>query len=496
MAALATLERQEAERFAREFEDLFYRGDSATMASYYTDDAKLMAQDEETIEGRPAIERFWRFTCEGARTVQMKRAIDVQEVGASGGIGYMRGVVTVRIRTAEERENTIVSRYLTLWRRETDGGWRLVVDISNRSAPFAEDLVRQEIPRRAAVRIREYIDTDGPSAGGADLAAIRNSRMEYTMTKLKLDTGSVGGQEEASEATAAVSFSGATKSYGAVRAVDGLDLSIRRGETVALLGPNGAGKSTSIGMLLGLVEPDAGTVRIFGRTPEDAVRDGRVGAMLQEDGLPTNVKVGELVSFVRRLYPRPLPEEEVMATAVLTHLAARKVDGLSGGQRQRVRFALALAGNPDLLVLDEPTAAMDVESRRAFWKGMRAQAEAGRTILFSTHNMEEADENAERIVVIAAGRVVADGSGAEIKARAVGRTVTFDLSGGPTTGLDRLPGVLSVEVRGDRAVLRTGDSDATVAALLADRGPVRGLEVGGAGLEDAFLALTSTGTDG
>ena len=296
------------------------------------------------------------------------------------------------------------------------------------------------------------------------------------------------------EMTNAVNFAGVTKSYGEVRAVDRLDLSIHRGETVALLGPNGAGKTTTISMLLGLLPPDEGTVRLFGESPHEAVATGRVGSMLQEAGLPGNVKVGELVSFVRGLYPAPLPLEEVLATAGLEDLIGRRSDKLSGGQSARVRFALALAGDPDLLVLDEPTAAMDVESRRAFWKSMRSHAAGGRTILFSTHYLEEADANAGRIVVLAGGGIVADGSGAEIKGTVGGRTVSFDLAGNPSEGLDRLPGVVSVELHDDRAKLRSSDSDATVATLIGERGTPRNLEINGAGLEDAFLALTTNNT--
>jgi ABC-2 type transport system ATP-binding protein len=309
-------------------------------------------------------------------------------------------------------------------------------------------------------------------------------------TRLMRGTDRVGREAE-TVATPALSLAGASKGYGEVRAVDGLDLCLERGETVALLGPNGAGKSTTISILLGLLPPDGGTVRLFGRSPNEAVTAGRVGSMLQEAGLPSNVRVGELVSFVRGLYPEPPPIEEIVAEAGIADLVGRRSDSLSGGQTARVRLALALAGDPDLLVLDEPTAAMDVESRRAFWKCMSSHAATGRTILFSTHYLEEADQNADRIVVVARGRVVADGSGAEIKRRIGGRTVSFDLAGGPSEGLDRLPGVVSVELGGDRARLRSSDSDATVAALVGERGTPRNLEVNGAGLEEAFLALTT-----
>ncbi|MFF3873548.1 ABC transporter ATP-binding protein [Streptomyces sp. NPDC001978] len=288
----------------------------------------------------------------------------------------------------------------------------------------------------------------------------------------------------------AVSFTGAVKTYGAVRAVDGIDLEITRGETVALLGRNGAGKSTTIALLLGLHEPDAGTVELFGAAPERSVRAGRVGAMLQEARAVPRVTVGELVTFVASRYSAPMPAVRALELAGIAELARRRVDRLSGGQLQRVRFAVALAGNPALLVLDEPTAALDVEARHAFWDAMRAYAHRGHTVLFSTHYLEEADAHADRIVVVDRGRIVADGTGEELRRAAGGNLVSFDLAGRGADGLALLPGVRSVEVRGDRARLRTDDSDATVIAL-ADLGAIRGLEVVRASLDDAFLALTS-----
>ncbi|WP_017239028.1 ABC transporter ATP-binding protein [Streptomyces sp. SS] len=287
----------------------------------------------------------------------------------------------------------------------------------------------------------------------------------------------------------AVTFTAATRTYGAVRAVDGLDLTVRQGETVALLGRNGAGKSTAIGLLLGLDEPDSGRVALFGATPDRAVAAGRVGAMLQEARPVSRVTVRELVGFVARTYPSPMPVDEALALAGLTALAGRRVDRLSGGQTQRVRFAVALAGNPELIVLDEPTAALDVEARQEFWDSMRGYAHRGNTVLFSTHYLEEADAHADRIVVLDSGRVLADGTGEELKRAAGGSLVSFDLAGGPTDWLGLLPGVTSFEVRGDRARLRTGDSDATVRAL-ARRDAVRSLEVAPVSLNDAFLALT------
>ncbi|MEV0696095.1 ABC transporter ATP-binding protein [Streptomyces sp. NPDC050388] len=288
-----------------------------------------------------------------------------------------------------------------------------------------------------------------------------------------------------------VAFTGAVKEFAAVRAVDGLDLIIEPGERVALLGRNGAGKSTSIGLLLGLDEPTSGTVELFGSLPLHAVREGRVGAMLQDFKPVSRVTVRELVSFVAGTYPKPMPVDEVLDLAGLTELAGRRADKLSGGQAQRVSFAVALAGDPDLLVLDEPTAALDVQARRAFWQSMRTFTDRGKTVLFSTHYLEEADQNSDRIVVIDRGRLIADGTSTEIK-RAVGSSmVSFDLPSGPLPAdLDTLPGVVSVEVVDGRVRLRTSDSDATVSHLTQVVVP-RGLEVAAAGLEDAFLSLTA-----
>jgi len=287
----------------------------------------------------------------------------------------------------------------------------------------------------------------------------------------------------------AVSFTGVTKRYGAVQAVAGLSLDIPTGQTIALLGPNGAGKSTTIGMLLGLLPPDEGRVEVLGGTPEQAVRSGRIGAMPQEGRPIPRVSVRELVGFVRGTYPRPLPLAEILETARIADLADRRVDALSGGQSQRLRFAIALAGDPELMVLDEPTAALDVESRRELWASVRAYAARDRTVLFCTHYLDEADAFADRIVVIGDGRVLADGTPEEIKSRVAGRTVSVDVPGS-LAFLQGLPGVVVSEVHGGRARLTTTDSDATVIAL-ARAGAIRNLEVAGAGLEEAFLALTA-----
>jgi ABC-2 type transport system ATP-binding protein len=284
---------------------------------------------------------------------------------------------------------------------------------------------------------------------------------------------------------------GVTRRYGQVTAVDSLSLQIQPGQTVALLGPNGAGKTTTVELLLGLANPDAGVVRLFGGPPAAAVAAGRVGAMLQDAGLPQWAKVAELISLVRGLYPQPLSLADALRLTDLEDIAGRQTQRLSGGQRQRVRLALALAGNPELLVLDEPTAALDVEARRAFWERMRESVVAGRTVLFATHRLEEADAVADRVVVIAGGRLLADGTPEQVKAQAAGRsTVSVAADGLPRELLERLPAVAAVEQDRGRLTLSTTDPDATVRALLQQAPHARGLEVTRAGMEEAFLQLT------
>ncbi|MGZ4544015.1 MAG: ABC transporter ATP-binding protein [Blastococcus sp.] len=288
----------------------------------------------------------------------------------------------------------------------------------------------------------------------------------------------------------ALDISGLTVRYGATVAVDDLSLAIPAGQTVALLGPNGAGKSTTVNAVLGLLRPWAGEVRVHGRSPAHAVRDGCVGAMLQHGGLPSEARVGEVLELVRRSFPAPWASADLVATAGIDGLLARPVEALSGGQRQRVLLALVLAGAPPLLLLDEPTAAMDVEARRAFWTTMRGLAGRGHTVVFATHHLEEADAVADRVVVVAGGRLVADGSAAEIKAGAAGRTISFTAP--PGRGFDDLPAVTATGRQGGTVTLATTDAEATLRALLADGGRLPDLEVRGASLEDAVVSLTST----
>jgi len=298
-----------------------------------------------------------------------------------------------------------------------------------------------------------------------------------------------GTARQACEDRPAVCAAGLAKSYGPTVALAGLDLHVAAGETVALLGPNGAGKSTTIGLLLGLLHPDRGQVQVHDRPPSRAVADGLVGAMLQDAGLMPGVRVGELLAMVRGLYPRPLPLDELVAAADLGSLLGRRADRLSGGRAQRVRFAVAIAGDPLLLVLDEPTAAMDVQARRNFWRQIHRFAGRGRTVLFATHYLREADDAADRVVVIAAGRKVADGAPAAIKADFGDRQVRFTLVGGSTARLAALDGVRAVDQDHARITLHSRDTDATVRSLAVSGLAWSGLEVGGPDLETSFLRL-------
>ncbi|MFI5834680.1 ABC transporter ATP-binding protein [Micromonospora sp. NPDC051300] len=288
----------------------------------------------------------------------------------------------------------------------------------------------------------------------------------------------------------AVELAGLTKTYGPVTAVDGLSLRITPGEVVAFLGPNGAGKTTTVDMLLGLARPDAGEVRLFGGAPADAVRHGRVAAVMQTGGLLKDLTVAETVRMTAHFYGHTRPVTEVLERAGIAEIADRQVGKCSGGQQQRLRFALALLPDPDLMVLDEPTTGMDVEGRRDFWQAIRADARSGRTVLFATHYLDEADAYADRIVLVRQGRVVADGTTAEIKNLAAGRVVRATLPGADQAALAALPGVRSVEVRGDAILVHSEDSD-VVARHLLTRTDARDLEITSRNLEDAFLALTA-----
>lgn len=295
-----------------------------------------------------------------------------------------------------------------------------------------------------------------------------------------------------------IALSGVRRHFGSgerrVHAVNGVDLVIRRGEIVALLGPNGAGKTTTLDMLLGLTEPSTGDVSVLGVSPARATAGGSIGAVLQTGGLLADLTVGETVSLIASLYgaaaSRRVPE--VLRRADLVHLARRRVSKCSGGEQQRVKFALALVPNPDILVLDEPTAGMDVTARRRFWDVMRADADAGRTIIFATHYLEEAEQFARRTVVMHRGTVVADAPTARLRAglgqRVVSATVDPIDAGALMARLQDASGVVDARLDADRVTLRASDSDA-VALMLLDAG-AHDLEIAAPTLETAFTALT------
>lgn len=290
--------------------------------------------------------------------------------------------------------------------------------------------------------------------------------------------------------TPAIQLTGLTKRYGSLTAVDQLDLTVPAGQILAFLGPNGAGKSTTTEMVLGLVQPDAGRARVFGQSPTDAMRSGEVGAMLQNGTLLWDTSVRSLLTMMHGLHVRPLPLDEVIERANLQDILRTSTSKLSGGQAQRVRFALAIMPDPRLLILDEPTVGMDVDARRRFWATMDDLTAGGRTVVFATHYLDEADEYADRIVVLNHGRLAADGTGREIKSVVGGRHISFS---GPESDWTGLPGVVSAETEAGRTTLNCSDTDATLRALMS--GPtaaaIRDVEVSSPSLEDAFLSLVA-----
>lgn len=290
----------------------------------------------------------------------------------------------------------------------------------------------------------------------------------------------------------ALRFDDVVRRYGQHVALDHLNLEVARGETMALLGPNGAGKSTTISLILGLLRPQSGSVEVLGMSPRQAMSQGRVGAMLQQgsgNGLPPGVRVGTALDLVRRLYQKPAPRELTIERTGIGPLLGRQTHRLSGGEAQRVRCAIAIAGNPELVFLDEPTVAMDVEARRTFWRMIRQLGQEGHTIVFATHHLDEAD-HADRVVVINHGRVVASGPGATLKAAVATRRLHFVVREPDSEVLDALEGATDVEVRGTGVTINSLDADATVRDLVDKGVQFCDLEVTGARLEEAFVALT------
>jgi len=282
---------------------------------------------------------------------------------------------------------------------------------------------------------------------------------------------------------------GVSKNYGAIQALRGVDFQVRAGEVVALLGPNGAGKTTAVKLLLGLMPPNVGRVRVFGSDPTNPENRLRTGAMLQVGRVPETLRVREHVDLFSTYYQRPMLAEQVLAAAGLEKLRERRFGELSGGQKQRVLFALAICGDPDLLFLDEPTVGLDVEARRLLWDEIRQLVSRGKTVLLTTHYLHEADALADRIAVINRGEIIAQGTPAEIKAKTSGKRIRCIT----TLNLNRLRQMAGVrEVREDREAveIHTSAVEPVVRELLAADPTLSGLEITSAGLEDAFLALT------
>jgi ABC-2 type transport system ATP-binding protein len=292
----------------------------------------------------------------------------------------------------------------------------------------------------------------------------------------------------------AIDLKAVHKHFGLVQAVRGIDLTVRAGEVMAFLGPNGAGKTSTIDMILGLSRPSAGEVEVYGMTPQQAISKGLVSAVMQGGGLLKDLTVMETVQYTAKLFAMSRPVDEVLERAGIAEIAGRLVGKCSGGEQQRLRFAMALLPDPELLILDEPTQGMDVEGRRDFWRAIREDAASGRTIVFATHYLEEADAYADRIVLIRQGEIVADGTSAEIKGLASGRTVRATYPGADEATLMSIPGADRAEVRGATVLIHSADAD-QVARFLLNETPAHDIEITSRGLEDAFIALTTDATD-
>jgi len=295
--------------------------------------------------------------------------------------------------------------------------------------------------------------------------------------------------ESASAKSTVAHLENVNKNYGSVRALRNVDFRVRAGEVVALLGPNGAGKTTAVKLLLGLIPPNAGKVRVFGGDPVNPQTRLRTGAMLQVGRVPETLRVREHIDLFSAYYDKPLPAAEVLAAAGLEQLRDRKFGELSGGQKQRVLFALAICGDPDLLFLDEPTVGLDVEARRMLWDEIRRLVRRGRTILLTTHYLQEADALADRIAVINKGEIIAEGTPAEIKAQTAGKRIRCVTRLGLAV-LRQIPGVTEVQEDREAVELHAAEAEPVVRELLVRDPALSGLEISSAGLEEAFLALT------
>jgi ABC-2 type transport system ATP-binding protein len=295
--------------------------------------------------------------------------------------------------------------------------------------------------------------------------------------------------QRARSASVVASLEAVSKNYEKIRALKNVDFTVRAGEVLALLGPNGAGKTTAVKLLLGLMQPNSGKARVFGGDPTNPQNRMRTGAMLQVGKVPETLRVREHIDLFSSYYPKPMPLAEVLAAAGLEKLGDRKFGDLSGGQRQRTLFALAICGNPDLLFLDEPTVGLDVEARRALWEEIRRLVERGKTVLLTTHYLEEADALADRIAVINQGAIIAEGTPAEIKAQTSGKRIRCITALSPASLL-QIPGVTDVRQDREAVEIHAREAEPVVRILLARDPSLSGLEITSAGLEEAFLALT------
>jgi ABC-2 type transport system ATP-binding protein len=294
---------------------------------------------------------------------------------------------------------------------------------------------------------------------------------------------------QAETKTVVASLEAVSKNYEQIRALRNVNFSVRAGEVVALLGPNGAGKTTAVKLLLGLIQPNAGKARVFGGDPSNPQNRLRTGAMLQVGRVPETLRVGEHIDLFSSYYTNPLPLEDVLAAAGLEKLRDRKFGDLSGGQRQRTLFALAICGNPDLLFLDEPTVGLDVEARRTLWEEIRRLVDCGKTVLLTTHYLEEADALADRIAVINQGEIIAEGTPAEIKAQTSGKRIRC-ITSLSLASILQIPGVTDVRQDREAVEIQAREAETVVRALLARDTSLSALEITSAGLEEAFLALT------
>src|SRR5580704_8515068 len=340
--------------------------------------------------------------------------------------------------------------------------------------------------------VRDDAGVDDDSRCGNGIDSRRTAPNEAGGRKMIATLEQPRNLERANSNLAVASLEGVNMNYGTVQALRGVDFRVQAGEVVALLGPNGAGKTTAVKLLLGLLQPNAGRARVFGGDPTNPENRMRTGAMLQVGRVPETLRVREHIDLFSSYYPQPLPLAEVLTAAGLEKLADRKFGDLSGGQRQRVLFALAICGDPDLLFLDEPTVGLDVESRRMLWDEIRRMVERDKTVLLTTHYLEEADALADRVAVINRGEIIAEGTPTEIKAKTCGRRIRC-VSRLDMNTVRAFPGVAEVRRDRDSYEIRVADAEPVLRELLLRDSTVRGIEVVGAGLEEAFLALTQNG---